>query len=258
VQDGARTPTPGERVRTLVSGATDGTLSTLALDPAGYPFGSIVTYALDDRGAPLVLLSTMAEHTRNLAADPRASLLVTEGGDGAGRLAAARVTLVGTIAPVPDHEQEAATATYLAVHPGAFWARFPDFAVHRLEVEAIRHVRGFGEMSWVPPATYDEAEPDPVAPAEAGILAHVNDDHADALATIVAAFLPVEGPVASVRMTSCDRYGFEVRIDLAPPRPGDDRALAFGRLGFDEVLTAPGQTRHALVRLVRAAEAELA
>jgi heme iron utilization protein len=257
VQAGAGTPTPGERVRTLVSGATDGTLSTIAIDPAGYPFGSIVTYALDGRGAPLVLLSTMAEHTRNLAADPRASLLVTEGGDGAGRLAAARVTLVGTVTPVPDHEQETATATYLAVHPGAFWARFPDFAVHRLEVEAIRHVRGFGEMSWVPPTTYHEAEPDPVAPAETGIVAHVNDDHADALATIVSAFLPVEGEVTGVTMTSCDRYGFEVRIDLSPPTPSDEPALAFGRLGFDAVLADPAQTRHALVRLVRAAEVQL-
>ncbi|WP_052665515.1 HugZ family protein [Nitriliruptor alkaliphilus] len=256
VHEGARTPSPAERARTLVAGQVDGTLSTLAIDPAGYPFGSIVTFALDDRGAPLVLMSTMAEHTRNLDQDDRASLLVTEGGDGAGRLAAARATLVGRVTRVAEADQDAAMEAYLVVHPGAFWARFPDFAVHRLDVEAIRYVRGFGEMSWVDPAGYASAEADPVdAAAQERIVTHCNEDHADALATIVAAFLPVEGEVTGVTMTTCDRYGFEVRIDLAPSEPGGASGLAFGRLGFDGVLDEPGQARGAMVRLVQAAEA---
>ena len=71
-------PTHAERARTLVASANRGTLSTLALDPAGYPFGSVATYAIDDAGRPIVFVSTMAEHTRNAAADPRASLIVTE------------------------------------------------------------------------------------------------------------------------------------------------------------------------------------
>jgi putative heme iron utilization protein len=254
VQEGASTPSPAERARTLVAGQVDGTLSTLALDPAGYPFGSIVTFALDERGAPLVLMSTMAEHTRNLDVDDRCSLLVTEGGDGAGRLAAARATLVGRTTRLAEDDQAEATDRYLAVHPAAFWARFPDFAVHRLEVEAIRYVRGFGEMGWVPPDQYATAEADPVTPAEPGIVTHVNADHADALATIVAAFLPVEGEVTTVTMTSCDRYGFEVKLGLAPSEASGEPGLAFGRLGFDEVLSGPGQARHAMVRLVRAAE----
>jgi heme iron utilization protein len=255
VQAGAGTPSPAERTRTLVAGQVDGTLSTLALDPAGFPFGSIVTFALDERGAPLVLMSTMAEHTRNLASDDRASLLVTEGGDGAGRLAAARATLVGRVRRVAGDEQDAATEAYLAVHPGAFWARFPDFAVHRLEIEAIRYVRGFGEMSWVDPDGYAAAEADPVTPDEGPILTHVNDDHAEALATIVTAFLPVDGEVRAVTMTTCDRYGFEVRLELAPAEPGGRAGLAFGRLGFDQVLDAAAETRGAMVRLTRAAEA---
>ena len=132
-QQGVAAPSHAERVRTLVAGRSDGTLSTIALDPAGYPFGSIVTFALDDAGAPLVLMSTMAEHARNLAEDPRASLLVTASGEGAGRLAAARATLIGTVVPAED-----ALEAYTAAHPDAFWARFPDFGVHRLQVEAIR------------------------------------------------------------------------------------------------------------------------
>src|SRR2546423_12224180 len=71
-------PTHAERARTLVAGVNRGVLSTVALDPAGYPFGSVATYAIDDAGRPIVFVSTMAEHTRNAAADPRASLILTE------------------------------------------------------------------------------------------------------------------------------------------------------------------------------------
>lgn len=249
---GARTPTPAERARTLVASATDGTLSTVALDPPGYPFGSIVTFALDGAGAPLILMSAMAEHARNLDADTRASLLVAASGEGAGRLAVARATLVGSVQPVADDAQAAATARYLEVHPGAFWARFGDFAVRRLAVEAIRYVRGFGEMSWVEPAAYASAEADPLAAAEPGIVAHMNDDHADALVAMVDAYLEVDAAVRGVTMLACDRYGFEVRIDLDAADDGAPR-MAFGRIGFDTVLDAPDQARAAMVLLTQGA-----
>ena len=87
-QDGVSEPSHAERTRTLLAGSTDGTLSTVALNPEGHPFGSIVTFAVAADGAPLILMSTMAEHANNLDADPRSSLLVSASGEGAGRLAA--------------------------------------------------------------------------------------------------------------------------------------------------------------------------
>ena len=71
-------PSHAERARTLVAGHSRGALSTLAVVPAGTPFGSVVTYGLDPVGQPFFFVSTMAEHTHNLDADPRASLLVVE------------------------------------------------------------------------------------------------------------------------------------------------------------------------------------
>lgn len=249
---GTRAPSFAERVRTLVAAEVDGTLSTLTAGADevadGHPFGSVVTYATDAAGAPLVLMSTMAEHARNLAADPRASLLVTASGDGAGRLAAARATLLGTMAPVPDGDQDAATAAYLEVHPDAFWARFPDFFVARLDIGAIRYVRGFGEMGWADAAGYAAAEPDPVAPGEAGIIEHMNADHHDAMLDIVAHELDVPDEVTAVELLSCDRYGFEVRLTTT-----GEAGLAFGRIGFDEVLQAPADARGAMVALTRRA-----
>ena len=89
------TPTHAEQARTLVAQVSTGTLCTLALEPAGYPYGSFVTVAFDD-GAPIFLISQLAEHTKNLERDPRASLLVAEGGS-ADPLANGRVTMIRSV-----------------------------------------------------------------------------------------------------------------------------------------------------------------
>src|ERR1044072_1969920 len=87
------TPTHAERARTLVAQIATGTLCTLALEPEGYPYGSFVTVAFDN-GDPVFLISGLAEHTKNLERDPRASLLVAEGGS-ADPLANGLVTILG-------------------------------------------------------------------------------------------------------------------------------------------------------------------
>src|SRR5690606_12626919 len=95
----ARTPTHAERSRTLAASRTEGALSTLALDPAGHPYGSYVVYAMVG-ASPVFLISKLAEHTKNLEADPRASLLVVEPErEGEEALARGRVTLVGECRP---------------------------------------------------------------------------------------------------------------------------------------------------------------
>src|SRR5262252_3151710 len=129
--DGANIPTPTHagRARTLVARISTGTLCTIALEPAGYPYGSFVTVAFDD-GNPVFLISTLAEHTRNLERDARASLLVAEHGSD-DPLANGRVTMLGECrrlaADGPDLPP--ARAAFLAVHPNAgYYADFRDFA----------------------------------------------------------------------------------------------------------------------------------
>ncbi|MDQ4070151.1 MAG: CREG family protein [Actinomycetota bacterium] len=137
-------------------------MCTLAVDPPGHPFGSLVAYALDSDGSPLFLLSRMAEHTRNLTEDGRAALLVAEPApDGADPLAAGRVTLLGTVSAAEDGR---ARERYLAANPSAAgYVDFGDFAFHRLDVQAVRYVGGYGRMSWVDAAAYAVAEPGPTA-----------------------------------------------------------------------------------------------
>ena len=153
-------PTHAELARTLAAAARNGTLSTIARDPAGYPFGSHVLCAVDGRGRPVMSLSDLAEHTRNVAEDARASLLVTESPPaGADPLSAARLTLIGDLVRLDDPDVGPALDLYADAHPGASYVRFPDFSVYRLEVAAVRFVGGFGTMSWVDADSYAVAEP---------------------------------------------------------------------------------------------------
>ncbi len=240
-------PSHAERARTLVAGQTRGALSTLALDPPGTPFGSVVTYGLDDGGRPAFFVSTLAEHTRNLDADPRASLLVVEDTPpGADPLASGRVTLLGTVAEVTGGERAAARAGYLAANPSAFYVDYGDFRCLRLEISAIRYVGGFGRMSWVDPEGYLAAEPDPLATAAAGIVGHMNADHAAALVTLCHHF-GRRPDVTAASMTAVDRYGFEVVADL-----GDDRREAI-RVGFRTAQETPDGVRQELIGMLREA-----
>ncbi len=143
-----------EVARRLVTSCKMATLSTLAArEDSGppYPFGSLVAVATDQRGAPLLLLSALAEHTKNLVACPRASLLYVDA-RAPEPLAGARVTLLGDIRRVRETEVESARTLYLARHPEAGpWSTFNDFAYYAMTVTEVRLVAGFGKMGWIDP-----------------------------------------------------------------------------------------------------------
>lgn len=129
--------------RSLLERATEGVLATTSVKVPGYPFGSLMPYALDSQLRPIFLMSALAVHTKNLLADPRASLCVVE--------QPGRLTLVGDVVPVAD--PGAVRAAYLERHPeSAQWVDFGDFAFWRLETKAVYYVAGFGAMGWIEPA----------------------------------------------------------------------------------------------------------
>lgn len=241
-------PSHAERARTLLEGAASGALCTLAREPAGYPYGSLVLYALD-RGSPVFLISRLAEHTQNLLADPRASLLVAESRPG-DPLANGRVTLLGSCTLLAAEQRAPARAAYLARHPGASgYDGFQDFSYWRLDVHAVRYIGGYGRMSWVKVDDWQRAEPDPLRADSAAILEHMNQDHADALPLYCRAFART-ADVLDVRMTSIDRLGFEMS---AVTRQGT-RTL---RVAFHEPIASKADARRALVGLLQEARAKL-
>lgn len=241
------TPTHAERARTLVAQVSTGTLCTLAVEPAGHPYGSFVTVAFDE-GTPVFLISSLAEHTRNLRRDPRASLLVAEGG-AADPLANGRVTMLGRCTRL-EHDAGRARAAFLAAHPGsAYYADYRDFGFWTLQVDSVRYIGGYGRMSWVSGAEWHAARPDPLAVRAAGIIAHMNEDHAEAMVLYCRAFSRATD-ITAASMTSIDQYGFE----MSAKTPDGPRPI---RLAFATPVRSPDEARAALIAMLQDARRRL-
>lgn len=144
--------------RELVESRGLGILCTNSKRSPGYPFASVTPYAIDAQGRPVLLMSRLAVHTKNLAGDSRASLLVFEESTELDPLNSARLNLLGDVVLIPEPEIADARARYLVRHPEAEqWAEFGDFAFYRIDVVDIYYVGGFGVMGWASLADYREA-----------------------------------------------------------------------------------------------------
>src|SRR5271169_5182824 len=171
-------PSFAERARTLMHVGRIGSLSTLSRKQPGFPFGSLMPYGLDNQGRPIFLISTMAMHTQNLQADPRASLFVTEPDASGDPLGSSRVTLIGSALNIPETESADARAVYLTGYPDSkYWVDFEDFFFYRLDAIDVYYVGGFGVMGWVAASDYYSGQPDPLAGNATDIIQHMNTDH---------------------------------------------------------------------------------
>ena len=200
----------------------------------GRPYVSLVTVATDLDGGPLLLLSRLADHTRNLDGDGRVSLLF-DGTEGlANPQTGPRVTVVGRIAPgdAPRHRRR-----FLARHPGAaLYADFADFAFRRVEVERVHWVGGFARALWLDDGvTLDRASAESFAEAEEDVLAHMNRDHADAVRLYAERLLgqPAgDWTLVAVDCDGCDLAAGEqvARLAFEAPasRPADLRGILAG------------------------------
>jgi putative heme iron utilization protein len=197
----------GFEARRLVRGAISATLATSA---EGAPFAALVTPATAPDLSVLLLLSSLSEHTRQLRAEPRCAVLFAGRPEGANPQTAPRVTLTGLAEPVPEAEVPALKARWLAKHPyAALYADFGDFALWRIRPGGGLMVGGFARAARLRLA---DLLPDPavvtaVAAAEAEIIAHVNDDHADAVAAMADGLLggaPGEWRIVAVDCDGCD------------------------------------------------------
>jgi len=236
-------PSYAERARTLMHLSRIGTLSTHSRKQAGFPFGSVMPYGLDAHGRPIFLISSMAMHTQNLQANPRASLLVTELDAGGDPLGAARITLVGNVQRIPDPEISEARDLYLSRHSNSkYWVDFEDFSFYRMDLVDLYYVGGFGVMGWVAAADYDSARPDPLADSMAAIMQHMNADHKDALVLLARRFAGIESEEAS--MTAVDRLGFHVRMKTPDGMRG-------ARIAFLREVSNAAETRKVLVEMVQ-------
>lgn len=238
-------PSFAERARTLMHSGRIGTLSTLSRKQTGFPFGSLMPYAVDNDGRPIFLISTMAMHTQNLQADPRASLFVTEPDARGEPLGSSRVTLIGHVTRIPDAELTAARTVYLAGYPDSkYWVDFEDFFFYRMDVLDVYYVGGFGVMGWVAASEYSQAKADPLIDYKVDIMQHMNSDHKDALILLAKQYAGIEAQEAEI--TSVDRLGFHLLLKT-------ERRVHGTRIAFFQEVNDSADVREAFVEMVRRA-----
>jgi heme iron utilization protein len=238
-------PSFAERARTLMHSGRIGSLSTISRKQPGFPFGSLMPYGLDSQGRPIFLISTMAMHTQNLQADPRASLFVTEPDASGDALGSSRVTLIGSASRVPEPELAAVRTIYLSGYPDSkYWVDFEDFFFYRMDVIDVYYVGGFGVMGWVAASDYSQAQPDPLAGHKNDIMQHMNADHKDALILIAKRFAGIEAQQAE--MIAVDRLSFHLRLKTQDGMKGT-------RIAFLKEVSDTSQTREVFVDMVKQA-----
>jgi hypothetical protein len=198
-----------------------GVLSTHSVDAPGYPFGSVVPYCMDSDGQPVILISTIAQHTKNIQENPKVSLIVTEG-EANDVQAAPRLTWLGNANIVSDDEN--VSIRYYKYFPESRdYHKTHDFNFYRIELVRARYIGGFGIIRWLEPKELVRANPFSVQDEHA-IVSHMNHDHADAMIDYCC-YQRIELPDGfQPIMVGVDAAGFHLRVDahiirFAFPRP---------------------------------------
>jgi len=231
---------PKAAARKLLREGRSGALATL-IPPRQDPYCSLVNVATLPDGAPLLLLSRLALHTRNLLHDPRVSLLLDERKEG-DPLEGARVMLQGTVASTADGH---ARGRYLARQPEAeMFVDFADFGFYRMTLEGAHLVAGFGRIVDLTASDLitDLDDAATLVAAEPEIVAHMNEDHADTVRLYARALLHARD--GAWRCVGCDPDGLELQLGRT--------AL---RLSFPDRVTTPDALRQTLKRLAEEARA---
>lgn len=217
-------------------------LSTHSLKYPDYPFGSVAPFVCNQQAEPIILISTIAEHTKNIQANPKVSLLVFAGAEDL--QANARLTLMGE-AILCDKNDADLRARYLRYLPqAANYFDMHDFMFYRIRVDQVRYIAGFGKMGWFEGNQLNADLVDStLAAQESGILAHMNADHAD---NLKAYCRHVHGAIAErAEMIGIDAEGFDVACETNEP------ASRLLRFTFDTPVLNAQDARNALVALAK-------
>lgn len=230
----------GQAAKTLLREGRSGALATL-MAGSGDPYCSLVNVATTAAGAPILLISTLAVHTKNILADARVSLMLDERKPG-DPLEGARLMLIGTAAATADADVR---RRYLIRHPDAeMYAGFKDFAFYEMTPKGAHLVAGFGRIADLnaDDVLTDVGGAEALLAAEPGAVAHMNEDHAEACRLYAVRLLGA--PDGAWRCVGCDPEG----LDLQLGRMGL-------RLPFPERIASPGELRQVLKQLAGAARA---
>lgn len=217
--------------RTLLLQESFGILSTVSIDVPGYPFGSVTPYCTDRMCRPIIYISHIAQHTKNILADSRVSLTVVQRGESDDVQAQGRVTCIADARQIGRGDDDVHERYFRHFPSARQYENTHDFEFFRLELVRVRFIGGFGRIFWVEPPAFMTANP--FSPAEEnGIVQHMNKDHSDALSRYIGG-----GPA---EMAGIDGEGFDVL-----------RAGKKVRIPFGTPVTNIEEARKALVEMAR-------
>ena len=201
--------------RRLFFGSHTGILSTLSNeeDIKGYPFGSLTPYAIDKHGEAIILISDIAQHTKNILSDPRVSLTIIETMNGEVQ-AKGRFTYLGKAIKVPDIEIDDVSQRYTSLYPeskGYFDAH--GFSFYRIKFEKGRFIGGFGKIFWITPEEL-LLEKSFTVEEEQSAIDHMNNDHKEAITKYLDKYFNIkmtneEQPV----IARINPFGFDIRVN---------------------------------------------
>lgn len=224
--------------RALLMACYDGVLSTLSVAMPGYPFGSVVPFCLDREGHPVILIANIAQHYKNLDADCRASLMVFD--RGADDLQAnGRLTLLADAKRIETEVEDAAERYYRHFPEARGYHRTHGFEFWQLALKRIRFIGGFGAIHWLEPAELLAPNPFSVT-EEAGMVAHMNEDHTDAMRDYLRPLLGDAVGSLEPTLAGVDGEGIHIKA-----------GLRVYRVPFPTPVTTAREVRGALVELAK-------
>ena len=224
--------------RKLLLSEYQGILSTISVDVEGYPFGSVVPYCLNKESKPVILISTIAQHTKNIISDSRVSLTVTERGIDDGQTAG-RVTFIGDVEKLDSDDSESVERYYQYFPQSMGYHKTHNFDFYQINPVRIRFIGGFGEIYWLEkedfllnnPFSFDE---------EKSMVEHMNADHIEAMKHYCQlndiSYSEEKLPV----MVGIDSEGFNLRI-----------GARINRIDFNEPVTTAMEVRKAMVAMAK-------
>jgi putative heme iron utilization protein len=234
---------PAKAVRALLRRSRGGALATLMMG-SGDPYCSLVNVASHSDGSPILLISRLAIHTKNLLADARVSLMLDERAEG-DPLEGSRIMLSGQAEEVAS-DRAVVRYRYLNAHPTAeAFVDFKDFSFFRIRLTGAHLVAGFGRIIDLKPAEFvtDISDAGELLEAEQGAVEHMNTDHQEALGLYATRLLGAEP--GDWRCSGVDPDGIDLQAGA--------RTL---RLDFPDRVIGPGELRKMLVRLAEQARAQ--
>jgi heme oxygenase (biliverdin-IX-beta and delta-forming) len=227
-----------KEARKLLLSEYQAILSTHSVDVDGYPFGSVVPYCLNQKGLPVILISAIAQHTKNILSDPKVSIIATEG-SADDLQTVGRITYIGNAIKLKEDDTESIERYYSYFPQSRDFHKTHDFDFYQLQAVRIRFIGGFGQIYWVEKDEF--LLPNPFSlEEEKRMIDHMNKDHLDAIKHY------------------CDLYDIQYLVDDVPVIAGIDSEgfnlrvnARLHRINFDEPVTTAENIRKVLVELAK-------